>query len=550
MTNKEIAAHFNDLAKMMELFEENPFRIKSYQNVYIQLRKLGDPLVEMSSTEMEAIKGIGKGASSKITEIIQTGKLGALEELKAKTPIGIQDMLRLKGFGPKKIKQLWKELGIESVGELWYACNENRLVELKGFGAKTQEDLKKKVEYFQQSQGQSHYAAVLPKAEALLKLIKKKVKPKQVALVGEMGRFDPIVSKVEVLLEADDLDALFEKDLELVSQKENTYESNFKDVAVCLYCCKEEEFGSKLFRYTSTKPFINAFLAEAKAKEFQGLPKEEEVFEKAGLPYILPEWRNDEAVVLLAKAGKLPTTVVTEESIKGVVHCHTTYSDGINTLEEMANYAQDAGFEYMAVTDHSKSAFYANGLKPERVLKQFAEIDALNAKMNDFKLFKGIESDILNDGSLDYENDLLKQFDFIIASVHTNLKMDEDKATTRLIKAIENPYTTMLGHPTGRLLLSRQGYPIDHKKVIDACAANNVSIEMNANPYRLDMDYTWIPYATEKGVLISINPDAHSTQGIHDIKFGVLAARKGRLLVEHCLNTRDRAGFAKFIAKV
>lgn len=548
MTNKEIAAHFNSLAKMMELFEENPYRIKSYQNVYIQLRKLGEPLAEMSTSEMEALKGIGKGASSKITEILQTGKLGALEELKAKTPPGIQDMLRLKGFGPKKIKQLWKELGIESVGELWYACNENRLVELKGFGAKTQEDLKKKVEYFQQSQGQNHYAAVLPKAEALLKLIKKKVKPAQMALVGEMGRFDPIVSQVEVLLETDNPDALFEKDLELLSQKENIYDSTYKDVAVRIYCCRGEEFGSKLFRYTSTKPFIDAFLAEAKAKEFQDLAKEEAVFEKAGLPYILPEWRNDGTAVALAKAGKLPTDVVTEQSIKGVVHCHTTYSDGINTLEEMANYAQAAGFEYMAVTDHSKSAFYANGLKPDRVLKQFAEIDALNAKMTDFKLFKGIESDILNDGSLDYEDELLKQFDFIIASVHTNLKMDEDKATTRLIKAIENPYTTMLGHPTGRLLLSREGYPVDHKKVIDACAANGVSIEMNANPYRLDMDYTWIPYATEKGVLISINPDAHSTQGIHDIKFGVLAARKGRLLVEHCLNTRGADGFAEFIA--
>ncbi|MFK7809200.1 MAG: PHP domain-containing protein [Saprospiraceae bacterium] len=547
MTNKEIAAYFNNLAKLMELYGENPFRIKSYQNVYIQLRKLGDPLADMSATEMEALKGIGKGASSKITEILSTGKLAALEELKAKTPLGIQDMLRLKGFGPKKIKQLWKELGIESLGELWYACNENRLVELKGFGSKTQADLKKKVEYLQQTKGQHHYASILPKAKALLALIDKKIKPKRIELVGEMGRYCPIVSQVEVLLVADDLSALFETDLELTSNEGAIYKTNFEEVKVCIYTCGLDEFGSKQFRYTSTKPFLESFLAAAKEKEFQGLATEEEVFAKAKLPYIIPEWRDEPEVIQLAQHDKLTNDLIEEKDIKGVVHAHTTYSDGINTLEEMVNYAQTAGYEYFTVTDHSKAAFYANGLKPDRVLEQFAAIDALNAKMENFTIFKGIESDILNDGSLDYEEDLLQQFDIIIASVHTNLKMEETKATKRLITAIENPYTTMLGHPTGRLLLSRQGYPIDHRKIIDACAANQVSIELNANPYRLDLDYNWIPYALDKGILISINPDAHSTTGIHDIEYGVLAARKGRLTKAGCLNARDAKGFKAFL---
>ena len=213
----------------------------------------------------------------------------------------------------------------------------------------------------------------------------------------------------------------------------------------------------------------------------------------------------------------------------------------------MVDAAKELGYQYIGITDHSKSAFYANGLKPDRVLEQIQAINALNAKLNDFTILKGIESDILNDGSLDYEEDILKQFDFIIASVHSNLRMDEEKATNRIIKAVENPYTSILGHPTGRLLLSRQGYPIDHKKIIDACADNGVSIELNANPYRLDLDWSWIPYATEKGVLISINPDAHSTQGILDIHYGVLSARKGGLTKEQCLNTYSVSDFLKYL---
>lgn len=231
--------------------------------------------------------------------------------------------------------------------------------------------------------------------------------------------------------------------------------------------------------------------------------------------------------------------LIEETDIKGVIHSHTTYSDGLHTLREMAEYSKSLGFEYIVITDHSKSAFYANGLKPERVLAQMEEIDALNAELAPFKIYKGIESDILGDGSLDYEEDILKQFDVIIASVHSNLKMDKEKATTRLINAIKNPYTTILGHPTGRLLLSREGYPIDHMAIIDACAEHQVAIELNANPYRLDLDYEWIPYAMEKGVKISINPDAHSKEGIHDIRYGVLAARKGGLTKEMCFNAAD-----------
>jgi DNA polymerase (family 10) len=237
--------------------------------------------------------------------------------------------------------------------------------------------------------------------------------------------------------------------------------------------------------------------------------------------------------------GKL----ITEDAVKGVIHTHTTYSDGLHELREMAEYAKEQGFLYIGITDHSQSAFYANGLKEDRVREQWAAIDALNLELAPFRILKGIESDILNNGELDYSDELLEGFDFVIASIHSNLRMDKEKATQRLLKAIENPYTSMLGHPTGRLLLSREGYPIDHMAVIDACAEQGVVIEINANPYRLDLDWEWIPYAMEKGVLISVNPDAHSKAGIHDIHYGIAAARKGGLTAEACLNTRDAAGF-------
>jgi DNA polymerase (family 10) len=233
--------------------------------------------------------------------------------------------------------------------------------------------------------------------------------------------------------------------------------------------------------------------------------------------------------------------------LKGILHNHSTYSDGLNTLEEMAVYAKQLGYEYLGMCDHSKSASYAGGLKVEDIILQHNDIDKLNKQLFPFKIFKGIESDILGNGDLDYEEDVLKSFDFIVASIHSNLKMDEEKATQRLLKAIENPYTTILGHPTGRLLLGRPGYPIDHKKIIDACAANNVVIELNAHPYRLDIDWRWIPYCLEKGVMISINPDAHQLKGYHDMYYGTLAARKGLLTKDNCLNAMNLNTFENYL---
>lgn len=533
----------------MELHGENPFKIRSYNSAYITLRKLDKPLSEIPSADLGSIKGVGKAISGKITELLENGKMETLEKYRAMTPPGVQEMLNIKGFGPKKIRTIWKEMGVETIGELLYAVNENRLIELKGFGKKTQDDLKSKLEYYQKSKNKFHYASLEEEGEQVVAYLKKQIPGVEVSLTGAMRRRSNIVEQIEVLVGSvmDEL-IVFSEDF-LVKIKEEDHTITAKTASgfpVIIRFCLPGEYGSKLFRYTAAPDFMDSFLKANEDVDFKNMASEQEVFTKAGLPFIEPELREQDWALALAKEDKLPV-LLEEREVKGVVHAHSTYSDGLHSLEEMANYAKEQGYEYLVITDHSQAAFYANGLKPDRVGLQMAEIDELNEKLAPFRIFKSIECDILNDGSLDYDEETLAKFDCIIASVHTNLRMDETKATQRILTAVQNPYTTILGHPTGRLLLSRKAYPLDHKAIIDACAENNVAIELNANPYRLDLDWTWIPYALEKGVKISVNPDAHSKEGIHDIHFGVLSARKGGLTKEMCLNAMGREEFAAYL---
>ncbi|NBC09791.1 MAG: PHP domain-containing protein [Bacteroidetes bacterium] len=553
MTNKEIAQHFRKLGQIMELHGENPFKIRSYSNAYRTLRSLEQPLSEMSAEEMGQIKGVGKAIQGKIQELLETGKMNTLEKYRAKTPAGVEEMLNIKGFGPKKIMAVWEGLGVESVGELLYAVNENRLVELKGFGKKTQEELRKKLEYYQKSKDRFHYAALEPIAGKLAESVRAALPDEvPVSLCGAIRRKAVVLDEIELLIGQEDAAKVLETAdvLQKLAPSNGSYTARTveEDVPVRIYSCPKAQFGSTLFKLTAADDFSAAVQAHFSTADWEGKATEAAVFEQLSLPVIPPELREEGWSLDLAKAGKLPQ-LIEEQDIQGVVHAHTTYSDGAHTLRDMAEYAKNQGFSYLGLTDHSKSAFYANGLQPERVRQQMEEVDALNQELAPFRIFKGIESDILNDGSLDYAEEVLKAFDFIIASVHSNLRMDEAKATQRLITAIENPYTSMLGHPTGRLLLSREGYPIDHKKVLDACAANGVAVEINANPYRLDLDWTWIPYALEKGILLSINPDAHSKAGIHDIHFGLQAARKGGLTAAQCVNAKSAEAFIKALQR-
>lgn len=515
----------------MELHEENPFKVKSIANAAFKLDKTDIVLEGLTVQELEKIDGIGKSIAAKINELQTTGTLPELTLMLGKTPEGIIDMLGIKGIGPKKVGQLWRELQIESVGELLYACNENRLLTLKGFGSKTQEQVKKQIEFHQSNKGKFHFASLEEFANALVETLKKKYGTDQVSLTGAMRRKSEIIDKIEVVVATDE------------HVQVNELENRF-GVHLNIITCTPQEFYATLFKTTASTEHLD----QLENLSILYPASEKEIYDFYQLSYIEPELREGLKEIELARGNKLPKLIEFND-LRGILHNHSTYSDGIHTLREMAEHCKSLGYEYLGICDHSQSAFYANGLKPERIAEQHQEIDKLNQELQPFRIFKGIESDILNDGSLDYTPDILKTFDFIVASVHSNLKMTEEKATARIIKAIENPYTTLLGHPTGRLLLSREGYPIDHKKVIDACAANGVIIELNSHPYRLDIDWRWIPYCMEKGVMIAVNPDAHEKNGYNDMRYGTYVARKGMLTKEMCFNALNREEIELFFKK-
>lgn len=539
MNNKEIARTFNRLGKIMELHDENPFKIRSYSNAYMTLRKIEQPLSEMSIEEIASINGVGKAISEKIVELVETGELKTYQKYAEMTPPGIVEMLDIKGFGPKKIKTVWQELEITSVGELLYACNENRLVELKGFGRKTQETLRQQLEYFLASKGKYHYATVVAAAYQLEEAILELYPMEMTSLCGAVRRMMPEVEAIEVLTTAD-IDAVL-VDVEGLEVVEGVL--RYMDFPCELIEAEADSFGTELFRRSSSEDFLYA------VGDIAPCADEEEVFYSKGLTYVEPEYRESEIAYEQAQADVLPE-LITDDDLRGVIHNHSTYSDGLHSLADMAQYTKNAGYEYLVMSDHSKSAFYANGLSEDRCLQQMEEIDKINSKYTDFRVYKSIECDILNDGSLDYADDFLQEFELVIASVHSNLRMDKAKATARLVTAIEHPRTHILGHPTGRLLLAREGYPIDHEVVIDACIANGVVIELNANPHRLDVDWTWIPYILERGGMISINPDAHSKEHIHFMKYGVAVARKGGLTAEYCLNAMDADQFSSWVSSL
>lgn len=554
MENKEISRTLKLLSQLMELHDENPFKIRTIANSSFKVDKLPFKLKDKTLAELETIDGIGKSTASKIWELLTIGGIKDLNILIANTPTGILEMLSIKGLGPKKIIIIWKQLGIENVGELYYACNENRLIEAKGFGLKTQEEIKKAIEFKMASNGRFLYARIekiTQDYQSLLQTIALKHDPSaKVIITGEFRRKCEIIDELSFLVITNEFTKTFKNFIETIEIGDIEHpdiDSGFKDNnGINLKCFFSTPAGAayKLFETTGSEKHLDLVKPLLKNKIF--FNSEEELYLSAGLSFIEPELREGFNEVNLASTNNLPT-LIRYDDLKGTLHNHSTWSDGVNSIEEMAIYCRDIlKLEYLGMCDHSKTAVYANGLSIERVLNQQEEIDHLNHKLAPFKIFKGIEADILSDGSLDYPEEILQKFDFVVASVHSNIKMDEEKATNRLLKAIENPYTTILGHPTGRLLLSRSGYPLDFKKIIDACAANQVIIEINANPLRLDMDWRWHQYALEKGVILSINPDAHRNEGFLDMQYGIYVARKGGLSKNNCLNSFNLAEISNY----
>jgi DNA polymerase (family X) len=551
LTSKQITQSLELLGKLMELHDHDAFRAKNFQSAAYNLNKAAVDVPNASDEALLAIPGVGKTVLEKIHELRDSGTLPELVDLMSKTPTGILGMLRIKGLGPKKISMIWRELGIDTVHALETACLDNRVAALRGFGPKTQQGILDQIEFIKEHNNQRLFANVEPTAELLVARLKEACSPHPLYVTGDYYRCSQTLNLLEFVTSTDALGLIQQKLPEykpaIVSDGELAFEVD--GVPVQVHGAPNGLVDWHRFRRSMSEAHRELLAEKGWDEKSVSIEKDEDVYAALQLPYIVPEMREGLHEFEWA-AQHTANDLVTNDDFNGMIHMHTTYSDGFNSIEEMAEACIAMGAAYMVLSDHSQSAYYAGGLKIDKLVKQHAEVDTLNKKYSGrFKIFKSIESDILMTGALDYPNDVLATFDLVIASIHAGQKMTEPQGTARLIKAIENPYTTILGHPTGRLLLRRPGYPIDHEKVIDACAANNVVLEINANPNRLDVDWTWIWYAMEKGVMLAINPDAHVTTGLNDIRYGVRVARKGGLVKQRLLNALTLEKFETFLTE-
>lgn len=540
--NKEIAERLAYQAKLMEVLSEDPLRVKAFSNGANILRRLEAAASELlASGELAEVEGLGGAIAEAIQSIHDTGTTPHILELEARIPKDVIELLGISGLGPRKVALIWKEMGIGSAGELYYACLENRLVGARGFGLKTQEKLLRTLEYRRSNQDRFLYAHLYPHLEKVQNLLKDSFGPNaRIEVTGGMRRQIPILEQIEILVEPD-----LYKEIMLLLIRSEEYEimTAGSDILAAVvrgtritiqFLFRGINFYRDLFETTGPKehtdliPLEDGFMYKS----------EEEIYELARLPYIPPVLREGLGEIRKTYRNAVPH-LVQETDIRGLIHVHSNWSDGLHSIREMADACRALGMEYVGISDHSQSAIYANGLSPERLKAQIEEIDQLNQEYTDFRILKGIEADILENGDLDYDPILLSGFDFVIASIHSHLDMTEEVATERLLKAIRNPYTSILGHPTGRLLLTRPGYPINHRTIIEACAEYQVAIELNANPNRLDMDWKWIRYAVELGVQISINPDAHRKEALTDYKWGIPIARKGMVSPALTLNAKS-----------
>ncbi len=565
--NKGLVIVLEEVALFLELKGENPFKVKAYSYAARTIETLEEDLGAMiRQGRLKEIRGIGEGLAQHITELVATGRLQLHEDLKNSIPPGHLEMLKIPGLGPKKIKALYDKLNTKTLGELEYACLENRLVDLQGFGQRSQEKILQGIQQIKRYHGQYLYGEVIGPAREILQKILSHPGVLRGNLAGSVRRKMEVVRNINLVLSTQrpqEVLSAFSRLPEVeVAQSDDKSGGHYllpSGVKIDLRIVPDPTFPYALFCFTGSSAHWASMVERAKGMgltlseerlhrngRFIPCKEEEGIFDALGLDFIPPELRENQGEIEISGVHRLPR-LLEEGDIKGIFHVHSGYSDGRSSIRSMARRSKEMGFSYMGLSDHSQSARYAGGLISERLEKQWEEIAQVNQEMEGFTILKGIESDILPDGSLDYEESILKEFDFVIASVHSSFHLSREEMTQRVIKAIRNPYTTILAHPTGRLLLAREPYAIDLVRIIDEASRSGVAIELNAHPYRLDIDWRMCKYAKEKGVKISINPDAHEEEGLKDTYYGVGIARKGWLEPGDILNAMDAGEIKAFL---
>lgn len=551
MENEQIVDALELLVKLWDVHGLNEFKSKNLSFAARGLDKFPGRIANLTEDQLYAIPGVGKVVIQIVRDIAQTGTCPDLEAMIEQSPPGILDLLKVKGLGPKKVGLVWKELGITELDDLLEACESGQLEQLKGFGKSVTENVRNYILFLQENRKKMRINKAEKLSEDLLRLLAPKFE--KMAISGELARDCEVVSSLVYVAQTADIfgsQFLIEEIQGFQTDHQQsspfTWRGHFEGhlIPIEIHFSDASQFDMMIYQWSAHPEH----LGQVNYFKLKNVTSAEEVYSSQNLPYIVPAMREGLEEFNWSEKHA-PDDLIQMADLKGCVHNHSTYSDGKNTLLEMAEASRSMGLQYFGIADHSQYAAYAGGLKEEDVVRQHAEIDALNAQWADFKILKGIEADILPDGSLDYNPRILASFDYVVASVHAQLVMDQDRAMDRLLKAIENPYTSILGHPTGRLLLTRAGYPIDTIKILDACRANGVSIELNASPYRLDLDWRYIYAAMEKGVYVSINPDAHKIEGLNDMAYGVRVGRKGGLLKSLTLNALPLPEILKFFSK-
>lgn len=571
MDRRQVARALEEIAAMLELAGENPFKVRAYERgAQAVLGFQGDLEEAVRSRELLKVEGIGAAIFAHVETLVKTGALPYHDELSARFPASLRECLRVPGMGARKAKVLYETLGIDSLEALERACREGRLAAVKGFGPRTAEKVLKGIALIRASSGLHRYHRARRRAEETLRALSATELASSIEVAGSLRRKKEIIRDIDLVAASRQADALGAAFRRLPGVADVTAEGptktsvRFADgLAADLRVVAAEDFPAALLYFTGSQEHNTLLRGLAKRKNLklneyglfrseasEKLPGESEaaIYAALGLAYIEPELREGWGEIEAAERGELPT-LVEEDDIAGLIHIHTTESDGRDTLEAMVAASRDAGYGYAAITDHSKTAAYAGGLDEARMLRQREEIRALKPRFPGFRIFHGTEADILSDGSIDYGDDFLEGFDLVVASVHSRFGLPEEEQTRRLIRAVRNPRVSVLGHPSGRLLLSREPLAADWDAVLDAAAESGCAVEVNCNPERLDLDWRYCRRAVERGILLSIDPDAHSVAELGLLPLGIGIARKGWVTREATLNAKSAEELAEWLER-